>query len=747
MLFLEEKSNRKEFTINSNQNKLWYNNICRISIFQEEKTMSRKIRFSVLLILLACFLPGCSLFQRAGAGQGEGGQFSESVRKLREKYSKNTPYDVQEQVIHIKENQSIVFPTEVQKLNDFETLPHEGQTELISSFELYGDSNLRGVLGAEFKLNSDREVEIEPAYHFSATRVESNQDRTEFGLAKQGESWGVFDTLYLLQRDDERTGKKLKKPKLWVVKIDKKGRDKLALRANSSLLSDGRLQLEWTDVPGADSYSIVKREYLTLPGGGGQSGLYNYKEVDRVTSTVYRTDMPTTYDTRNGGRSGDDPVMERQRLLQAFDQDYSSRKAEQKPYDLLVVPLKGQEALGSISNPISSDSFAKLMPSQIDFRTFSDQVSALRQQGNIPAEAPLQMMNGQIQNFPIVYEKVENAGRDVRCLVSIKGMSTVKMDFIVQQASVESVQSAADRHNEAVNKAESRSGVNDKYISVEQADLDLNGKTVVRDVSEIEAKAAAKSAAEEYFAKALLSDAEYVDYSEFPELNAKNVRDLIKKIMEQNPAIQQNVEPSIDDNQHVVQFKYDAKEAAKYKKARTKIKEVVKEIIKDQMSDREKIEAINRYLIDHTSYDYPAYEANKAYEATIENKNSSEEEISKVSKKLDDVESSYSITGPLLEGKGVCKAYAMTFQALAQEAGLETMYVRGKSREGYEGHAWNFAKVDGQWLALDVTWNDTDGNSNREENEYFLLALDDPTYTEGHISDLEYDRAIQNDGE
>lgn len=48
-------------------------------------------------------------------------------------------------------------------------------------------------------------------------------------VAKQGESWGVFDTLYLLQRDDERTGKKLKKPKLWIVKIDKKGRDKLSL--------------------------------------------------------------------------------------------------------------------------------------------------------------------------------------------------------------------------------------------------------------------------------------------------------------------------------------------------------------------------------------------------------------------------------------------------------------------------------------------------------------------------------------
>ena len=126
-------------------------------------------------------------------------------------------------------------------------------------------------------------------------------------------------------------------------------------------------------------------------------------------------------------------------------------------------------------------------------------------------------MDGQIQNFPIVYEKIEKEGRDVRCLVSIKGMPTVKTDFFIEQASVEEVQPVVDRHNEKVNKEESKSGVSEKYISVEQADLDLKGKTVVHDVSDIEERVAARSAAQEYFAKALLSDAEYVDYSEFPE--------------------------------------------------------------------------------------------------------------------------------------------------------------------------------------------------------------------------------------
>ena len=105
-------------------------------------------------------------------------------------------------------------------------------------------------------------------------------------------------------------------------------------------------------------------------------------------------------------------------------------------------------------------------------------------------------------------------------------------------------------------------------------------------------------------------------------------------------------------------------------------------------------------------------------------------------------ESSFDITGPLFEGKGVCQAYAVTFQALAQEAGLETMYVSGNT-DDFDPHAWNFVKVDGQWLALDVTWNDSDGDSNKKENEYLLLAMDNPLYAQSHYAFDRYEDAIK----
>lgn len=61
----------------------------------------------------------------------------------------------------------------------------------------------------------------------------------------------------------------------------------------------------------------------------------------------------------------------------------------------------------------------------------------------------------------------------------------------------------------------------------------------------------------------------------------------------------------------------------------------------------------------------------------------------------------------------VCDGYSRLFEAMASEAGLESVRVFGHSKgygsvlgEASEGssHAWNAVKIDGQWHLLDVTW-------------------------------------------
>lgn len=57
----------------------------------------------------------------------------------------------------------------------------------------------------------------------------------------------------------------------------------------------------------------------------------------------------------------------------------------------------------------------------------------------------------------------------------------------------------------------------------------------------------------------------------------------------------------------------------------------------------------------------------------------------------------------LVDGKGVCAGYAFALQYLLMRAGIQSYYVVGYAREN---HAWNLAKIDGEWYYVDATWDD-----------------------------------------
>lgn len=60
------------------------------------------------------------------------------------------------------------------------------------------------------------------------------------------------------------------------------------------------------------------------------------------------------------------------------------------------------------------------------------------------------------------------------------------------------------------------------------------------------------------------------------------------------------------------------------------------------------------------------------------------------------------------KGKGVCMDYALLYQQMAREVELECAFILGNSKGsllgGWESHAWNAVKIEGQWKLLDVTW-------------------------------------------
>ncbi len=112
----------------------------------------------------------------------------------------------------------------------------------------------------------------------------------------------------------------------------------------------------------------------------------------------------------------------------------------------------------------------------------------------------------------------------------------------------------------------------------------------------------------------------------------------------------------------------------------SKANDIISQVIKDSMTDYEKELAIHDYLVLNYKYDYDNYENN-----TIP-------------------EESYTIYGLLLNGTGVCQAYAEAMSLLLNLVGVECRVVTGVSNN--DNHAWNIVKLDEEYYMLDVTWDD-----------------------------------------
>lgn len=147
--------------------------------------------------------------------------------------------------------------------------------------------------------------------------------------------------------------------------------------------------------------------------------------------------------------------------------------------------------------------------------------------------------------------------------------------------------------------------------------------------------------------------------------------------------------------------------------AKTKIYTLAETITAGCVSDREKVKAVHDWLVKNVAYDYDNY-----VKRTIPR-------------------SSYGIAGPILYGKSVCQGYAETFEYFMDVLGIECETVTGTANNGngtWAGHAWNKVKLDGNWLYIDVTWDDPlpDRGANVYWYKYYLVT--DQTFGGDHRS-------------
>lgn len=115
--------------------------------------------------------------------------------------------------------------------------------------------------------------------------------------------------------------------------------------------------------------------------------------------------------------------------------------------------------------------------------------------------------------------------------------------------------------------------------------------------------------------------------------------------------------------------------------ALTKAYSIVRDIVTDDMTDYEKELAIHDYIVANYQYDVAA-----------------------ATNAEDNVVRTHSITGMLLEGKGVCEAYSNTFMLMCRMAGLNCELATGVL-DGVK-HQWNIIELGGEYYNVDLTSDD-----------------------------------------
>lgn len=131
-----------------------------------------------------------------------------------------------------------------------------------------------------------------------------------------------------------------------------------------------------------------------------------------------------------------------------------------------------------------------------------------------------------------------------------------------------------------------------------------------------------------------------------------------------------------------IQKKYSEE---KINKINELVNNVISELDLNNIDDLTKIERIHNYILNHTVYD--------------KNTNNF------------DINSAY---GSLIEGHAVCSGYADAFSIFMNTYKIPNIRVSS------ENHLWNLVYINGKWLHIDLTWDDSENN--KYDNNYFLIT-------------------------
>lgn len=151
---------------------------------------------------------------------------------------------------------------------------------------------------------------------------------------------------------------------------------------------------------------------------------------------------------------------------------------------------------------------------------------------------------------------------------------------------------------------------------------------------------------------------------------------------------------NFDDNIIEIEIKHTYTEE-EIKTLNDSIDNFINTNINNTISPREQIKLVHDHIIDSTTYD-----------------NLKSENINDTTYK------SNTAYGVLMQGFGICSGYSDAMKLFLDKLNIINYKISN------DQHIWNLVYLDGEWLHLDLTWDDPVSNENITRDNYFLITTD-----------------------
>ncbi|RKT35656.1 hypothetical protein DEU34_0159 [Microbacterium sp. AG1240] len=502
-------------------------------------------------------------------------------------------------------------------------------------------------------------------------------------------SWAPLDALYLVQYID-RDGNAYDKPIVTRAQIRKHDTAPATPEVQYAPTADGYLDLTWTAVPGAESYSIVFTRQSDR--GGNTYTVLGTVDASATTwssrgavpedcyfvgaaDTVQNCALAPVYQAASEGLATGYGVV-------ALAADGTPSFMQRFDATALNDSLPGEVA---IERPVGTTTWYSGAPESFPTRARAVTV------GGTQAQVPLQFDRAERNESGTtgwIYARAAGTAATVRL-----GWDGIDGSW---DAFVEGVRSRLDSAT-----PEKAGLVNASFLEVAEplpADIPISRERPVVDFPVPDEFGEIG----EYVAANLIAGNRRIDMDAVA--NPFSDRELVEAVISQTPYayVGQYSFASVD-GRTVLEVSYDLEPDAMrdlQERTREKARAVVAEVVREGMSERDIALALNDWMTGNAVYDYAAFE-NVAPNPSLA--------------RDPEYAHAWRPDGVLLAGTAVCGGYAETFKVLSDEAGLDTVYVLGMV--GTVGHAWNKTYWDGQWWVIDTTWNDT-----TPANELFAIS-------------------------